>query len=749
TLTATNPATGCVNTGTVAVTVNPLPVANAGAAVRLCSGGWAGLGASPVGNYTYSWSPATGLSSSTVANPTITLTNTTGAATTQIYTLTVTNSATSCLSTGTVAVTVNPLPVANTGAAVTLTATNPATGCVNTGTVAVTVNPLPVANAGAAVRLCSGGSAGLGARPVGNYTYSWSPATGLSSTTVADPTVTLTNSGPAAITQIYTLTVTGLGNCTTTSTVAVTVNPLPVAVAGPPVTFCSGNTTQLGIAPVAGNTYSWSPATGLSNSAVANPNITLTNTTGAALTPTYTLTVTNPVTGCVNTSTVVVTVNSEILPGVITASQAVCASSTPTPLTSVPGPTGGYGTYSYQWESSPDNVTWTPVPGANADTYAPGPLAATIYYRRRVASGSCADAVSNAVMLELVPLATSAVTLATPPAQCPGLPITFTPVPTNVGGSPTYRWLINNVPVATGPTFTSSTLANGDVVRVEVTPTPGFCATGPAIASVTVNLILVAQPTVVIRTQTALPICAGSPVVFEIDNTTNTGPTNTYQWQVNGVNVPGATAATFTSTTLTNGQVVTLVLRTPSACGIIAATSNGLAIGVNPLVQVNAGPDKTIMEGETVVLEGTASGNFPITWTPNLGFTFPTNNPLRPTAAPIVTTTYTLAAQIGNCYGESKVTITVTPRVRIPNAFTPNGDGQDDTWQIDHISDYPNNHVTIFNRWGTKLFDTSNYNRGNEWNGTMNGLPAPIGTYYYLITLGNGKSYTGPLTVVY
>jgi gliding motility-associated-like protein len=597
--------------------------------------------------------------------------------------------------------------------------------------------------------VCSGSSAQLGSPPVVGLTYSWSPSTGLSDPTIANPVITPTNTTAASTTQVYTLTVTNAGICSTTSTVAVTVVPLPRAVAGPAVAFCSGNTTQLGAAPVAGLTYSWSPSTGLGNSAVANPSLTLTNATGVAITPTYTLTVTNPATGCISTSTVLVTVYSEILPGIVGPAQAVCASSTPAPLGSTPAATGGYGTYAYQWEASFDNVTWAAIPNATSATYAPGPLAATTYYRRRVASGSCADAVSNAVMLELVPQLVSGITLATPPTQCAGLPITFTPTATNVGGAPSFRWFINNVPVASGPTYTSTTLSNGDVVRVEVTPTPGFCATSLAIASVTVNLTLIAQPTVVVRTTTALPICAGSPATFVVDNSTNAGTSPSYQWQVNGVNVAGATGPTFTSTSLTDGQVVSLVLTTPSPCGPISATSNGLAISVNPYVSVNAGPDRTIMEGETVQLEGTASGTFPITWTPNLGFTFPGNNPLRPVVAPLVTTTYTLAAQVGACYSESKVTITVTPKVRIPNAFTPNGDGNDDTWQIERIGDYTSNHVTVFNRWGVKLFETTNYNRGNEWNGTINGQPAPTGTYYYLITLGNGKSYTGPLTVVY
>jgi gliding motility-associated-like protein len=800
TLTVTS-AAGCTSTGTVVVTVNPLPTVVPGAPVAFCSGGSATLGAAAVSGLTYSWSPATGLSSASAANPTVTLTNTTSAATTQTYTLTVTN-ATGCTSTGTVVVTVNPLPSVVPGAPVafcsggsatlgaaavtgntyswspatglssasaanpTITLTNTtgapvtqtytltvtsATGCVSTGTVVVTVNPIPVAVAGSAVAICSGSSATLGAAAVTGNTYSWSPATGLSSASAANPTVTLTNTTTANITQTYTLTVTSAAGCTSTSTVVVTVTPLPVANAGAAVTICSGNTTQLGAAPVSGLTYSWSPTTGLSNAVVANPTVTLTNVspTGAAISPTYTLTVTNAATGCVSTGTVVVTVNAEILPGIIGPNQTVCASSTPVPLTSTPGPSGGYGTYTYQWETSTDNLTWTTVAGATAATYAPGPLVATVYYRRRVNSGSCAEQVSNSVKLELQPQLITGVTLATPATQCAGTVLTFTPVPSNAGPSPTFRWYVNNALVASSPTYTSSTLRNGDVVRVEVVPTAGFCATSLAVASVTINLTPVTLPTVVIGTLTPLPACSSTAIAFAVDSIGSPGPSLTYQWQVDGVSVSGATNPLFTSSTLRDGQVVTLLVTTPSACGPLTATSNPVKVNIIQNVDVEAGPDKTIIEGEQVELEGTANGTYPVIWTPTQTLTFPANNPLRPMAAPLVTTTYTLSATVGTCTDESKVTVTVLPRVRIPNAFSPNGDGLDDTWEIDRIAEYPESRVIVFNRWGNKLFETTGYRRGNEWNGTINGQPAPLGTYYYLITLGNGKSYSGPLTIVY
>ncbi|RZK60882.1 MAG: hypothetical protein EOO59_06420, partial [Hymenobacter sp.] len=154
----------------------------------------------------------------------------------------------------------------------------PASGCTPTGQVTVTVLPRPAASAGAAVSICPGGTAPLGAPPTAGLTYSWSPATGLSSSTAANPTVTLPNTTTAAITQTYTLTATNAASgCQASSSVIVTVLPPPVAAPGAAVALCSGATTQLGAAPVAGFTYSWSPTTGLSSSTVANPTVTLPN----------------------------------------------------------------------------------------------------------------------------------------------------------------------------------------------------------------------------------------------------------------------------------------------------------------------------------------------------------------------------------------------------------------------------------------------------------------------------------------
>ncbi|RYY20533.1 MAG: hypothetical protein EOO36_03085 [Cytophagaceae bacterium] len=194
----------------------------------------------------------------------------------------------------------------------TVTAASTTNTCAGAAQVTITVNPVATANAGRAVAICSGGTASLGAAPVAGNAYSWSPATGLSSATVANPIVTLTNLTGTTTTQTYTLTTTTASGCTGTATVAVTVNPVVVAAAATAVTTLTDVAVPIGVAPVAGFSYSWSPATGLSSPTVANPTVTLPNYTGIPLTRTYTLTTTNAATGCGGTSTVVVTVNPDL-----------------------------------------------------------------------------------------------------------------------------------------------------------------------------------------------------------------------------------------------------------------------------------------------------------------------------------------------------------------------------------------------------------------------------------------------------
>lgn len=80
--------------------------------------------------------------------------------------------------------------------------------------------------------------------------------------------------------------------------------------------------------------------------------------------------------------------------------------------------------------------------------------------------------------------------------------------------------------------------------------------------------------------------------------------------------------------------------------------------------------------------------------------------------------------------------------ILIYNGFTPDGDGINDSWLIDNIENFSSNTVSIFNRWGNKVWSTVNYNNTNNiWDGkTQNGMALPSGTYFYIIEINNGSS---------
>lgn len=80
-------------------------------------------------------------------------------------------------------------------------------------------------------------------------------------------------------------------------------------------------------------------------------------------------------------------------------------------------------------------------------------------------------------------------------------------------------------------------------------------------------------------------------------------------------------------------------------------------------------------------------------------------------------------------------------QITVYNGFTPDGDGINDKWVIENIQNFSNNTVSIFNRWGNKLWTTSNYNNEtNFWDGKgQNGSVLPSGTYFYIIEIDGGS----------
>jgi len=89
------------------------------------------------------------------------------------------------------------------------------------------------------------------------------------------------------------------------------------------------------------------------------------------------------------------------------------------------------------------------------------------------------------------------------------------------------------------------------------------------------------------------------------------------------------------------------------------------------------------------------------------------------------------------------------PKVKlvIPNAFSPNADGINDTWEIRLLNEFPDCRVEIFERNGQRIYSSIGYN--NPWNGTLNGKALPVATYYYIIDLKNGEPpLSGSITIL-
>ncbi|MCW3077175.1 MAG: hypothetical protein JWO32_1784 [Bacteroidetes bacterium] len=83
-------------------------------------------------------------------------------------------------------------------------------------------------------------------------------------------------------------------------------------------------------------------------------------------------------------------------------------------------------------------------------------------------------------------------------------------------------------------------------------------------------------------------------------------------------------------------------------------------------------------------------------------------------------------------------------KVKIYTGITPNGDGENDVWIIDNITDFPKNHVSIFNRWGIKVYETSGYdNDSKSWPQKSEIASLVPSTYFYVLNLGNGTILKG------
>jgi gliding motility-associated-like protein len=190
-------------------------------------------------------------------------------------------------------------------------------------------------------------------------------------------------------------------------------------------------------------------------------------------------------------------------------------------------------------------------------------------------------------------------------------------------------------------------------------------------------------------------------------------------------------------------HIITYTFTSDNGCNDIKQQE----IEVYPLPTVNAGEDVTILIGGQTTFKSVATGNgLTYQWLPTTGLNDATI--LNPTASPRESTLYTLiVTSKDGCTISDKVNVEVATKPKIPNTFTPNGDGNNDTWNIKYLDSYVNARMTIYNRFGNAVFTSTGYDV--PWDGRFNGKEVPVGVYYYIIdTKVEDKKFTGSVTVI-
>lgn len=533
---------GGVFTASYTLTMNPAPVANAGIDfTKTCASNPTGatIGTTAIAGNTYAWTPSNGLSSATTANPTANpLFNTT-------YTLTATNTGNGCTATDQVVVTVNTFqPTANAGLDFTKTCISNVNGT-NIGSTSVTGN-----------------------------TYAWTPSTGLSSATVSNPTAN------PATTTTYTLTTTNTASgCTATDQVLVTVdNQGPTVNAGIDLSkTCVSNVNgaTIGMTAIAGNSYTWTPASGLSSTTIANPFANPTVTT------TYTVSSTNPITGCTATDQIVVTVNNT--PPTANAgldANVSCNTNVGGALLGTPTVAG-------------NSYSWTPSTGLNSSTLSQptaNPSTNTTYNLMVMnASSGCMSTDQVDVTVNTTPASANAGTDGS--VNCLNNGTGFGLGSTPIAGM-TYAWT-----PSTG--LSSATVAN-PLASPTVATVYTLTATNAASGCTATDQVTVFINTQVPSVDAGLNqiICAGTPVTLSGNGSVGA----TFQWN-NGVQ----NGVAFVPTTTT-----TYILTATAANG--CSSTDQVIVAVNSLPSVSAGLDVQSCNGSPVTLTGT--GALTYTWQP-------------------------------------------------------------------------------------------------------------------------------------
>lgn len=393
-------------------------------------------------------------------------------------------------------------------------------------------------------------------------------------------------------------------------------------------------------------------------------------------------------------------------------------------------------TFIIDWQRSLDSLDWVSA-GGDSINFEPGVAKEDIYYRRAITRrAECEPNYSNPVKIIVIKRIQNN-RIFDDQTICLG-----DTVDTLVGNTPTggngkydYLWQRRFVKdtvwesVSTKEKYGPGRLANTAFFRRIVT---SQCFSDTSVqVKITVN-----QPIRFNTIKTDQTVCARSiPGLLEgtviLDTLSEFGLFR-YKWQVSKnrkdwVDLPRSNEPNYQPPALDSTRHYRRIIT--NDC--FQDSSNVLVINVLRLPEVEAGSDTTIDIGFSVRLK--ATGAITYRWSPAESLDNDTTS--VPLATPFITTDYVVeGTDINGCknYDTIQVRVDGTPKVRTVDAIVPNGDQLNEFLYVEGLERYPDNTLTIFNRWGEEVFTKKNYS--NDWNGVnQNGNPLPEGVYFYML----------------
>ena len=234
-------------------------------------------------------------------------------------------------------------------------------------------------------------------------------------------------------------------------------------------------------------------------------------------------------------------------------------------------------------------------------------------------------------------------------------------------------------------------------------------------------------------------VCAGGTVTLSASSPQATA----YHWYTEAGDLLPNQAGELTLENLTSDERY----RVAAVMGTCESEAVEVVAQAYPVPPASITTDTTLIAlGTSLTLNAPTDPSYRYRWTPAESLNNDTT--ASPLATPEDNTTYTLTITTPEgCSSSASVEIIVQKVLIIPNTFTPNGDGVNDTWAVTNLERFPNSTLRIFDRWGQTVLESTNYDQ--SWQGRFQGKDLPEDTYFYLIDKGNGDPpRRGSLTII-